>query len=95
MSNLSWRTSAKGNPYIKDGNFLITVFESKRDPGYCYCISNDEEAIKIFSKGTYGSKVEAMGAALKEYESLQEVSEPEEDYQAPALSKEDLGDVPI
>jgi hypothetical protein len=79
MSNLSWKTSAKGNPYIKDGNYLITVFESKREPGYCYCISNDEEAIKVFSKGTYGSKVEAMAAATTAYEDYQEVPEPEDD----------------
>lgn len=80
MSNgLEWKTSQKGNPYVKEGNYLITVFESKREPGFCYCISNDEEGIKVFSKETYGSKVEAMGAATAAYADYQEVPEPEDD----------------
>lgn len=79
MSNLTWRTSQKGNPYIKDGNFLISVFESRRDPGFCWCISSDEDAIKIFSKGAFSKRTEAMTDALRNYTHLVQEADPNED----------------
>jgi len=91
----NWKTSAKGNPYFKDGNFLVTVYESKRKPGFCYCVSNDEENIKIFSNSEYPGKIEVMSAAVKEYTMLQEVPEPEEEYTYPPINPADFGDVPL
>ena len=66
----NWKVSKNGNPYFKEGDFLVTVFESKRDPGYCWCISSDEQAVKEFSKGTFATKENAMADAILEYQNI-------------------------
>ncbi len=59
-----WKTSPKGNPWLKVEGRLITVFPSRFSAGYCYVIDGN------FSRKTYPTPRAAMMASYEGFDYL-------------------------
>ena len=56
-----WKTSNKGNPFIKDDGYVVSIFP--KDKGWCYSMKVDGSDKPIYSKA-YDSEEQAKFAAF-------------------------------